>query len=446
LVRLTLFDGENGGAMPEGIPISGKILVELRALRCMSQDDLSNACQVQGWPVPRALISDYERGKKSPTPQNLDAMRKALALTHAEMRALVCTPTLDAATSNGSPDEEDNADRRTAAKILAVGSFTALWVPSEALERISTHGDRPVDTKLIAAHEDVTDALADLHTVTRSDVLTPLVSAQADGAIRLLDRDVRAQVDRRRLEKTVVGSCSQAAKLAFADGDRLTARRYFALARGVAEDSGDPMLQAQALGSTSILYSSVPTGGRRGNPARAVNLLQGAAAHARRADDHTRAWVGWWLAAELAAARDARGFHRAVEAAEIANGQRGHTDGRGFFARRYPTGPELSSQNMGVGLVLIGRSAEAVDALNTSLTVVQSPRWHVIALTDIAAARVLQDEPEQACAELARALNLAVQAGYAMGIERIRGVRARFPAHWVGLSCAVNLDEQLSLV
>ena len=38
--------------MPEGVPIYGKVLAELRQLRRMTQDDLANACEVAGWRVP----------------------------------------------------------------------------------------------------------------------------------------------------------------------------------------------------------------------------------------------------------------------------------------------------------------------------------------------------------------------------------------------------------
>ncbi len=137
--------------MPEGVPINGKVLAELRGLRCMTQDDLSNACEVAGWPVPRALISDYERAQKSPTPQNLDAIRKALSLTRPEMRALVRTPTLDAATSNGTTDEEDGAHRRAAGQVVALGGLGAALMALDALERIVQHGDRPVAQIILLA-------------------------------------------------------------------------------------------------------------------------------------------------------------------------------------------------------------------------------------------------------------------------------------------------------
>lgn len=68
-----------------------------------------------------------------------------------------------------------------------------------------------------------------------------------------------------------------------------------------------------------------------------------------------------------------------------------------------------------------------------------------MALADIALAWVVQGEPEQACQDLQHALDFALDAGYAMGVERIRGVRDRFPKLWAGLACVQELDERLAL-
>ncbi|MGH3922168.1 MAG: hypothetical protein ACRDTT_04745 [Pseudonocardiaceae bacterium] len=69
--------------------------------------------------------------------------------------------------------------------------------------------------------------------------------------------------------------------------------------------------------------------------------------------------------------------------------------------------PEQVSGDIGTGLVLLGRADGAVDALKASLAPGGSGRWSVIKLVDLAAARVLQGEPEQACDDLLRALKLA---------------------------------------
>jgi hypothetical protein len=94
--------------------------------------------------------------------------------------------------------------------------------------------------------------------------------------------------------------------------------------------------------------------------------------------------------------------------------------------------------------VRIGRAEEAVDALKPTLGPAD-PGWTAMALTDIAAARMIQNEPEQTCQELQRALKLARRAGYAMGIDRVLGVRAQFDPRWADLACVRELDERLRL-
>jgi hypothetical protein len=46
-------------------------------------------------------------------------------------------------------------------------------------------------------------------------------------------------------------------------------------------------------------------------------------------------------------------------------------------------------------------------------------------------------------AALTEALDLARAHGYAMGVQRIRAVRTRFPTSWADLPCVVALDQRL---
>jgi hypothetical protein len=57
--------------------------------------------------------------------------------------------------------------------------------------------------------------------------------------------------------------------------------------------------------------------------------------------------------------------------------------------------------------------------------------------------RVTADGPEGVCQALGDALRLTVASGYVTEIQRIWGVRARFPESWAGLACVVELDERL---
>jgi hypothetical protein len=117
-------------------------------------------------------------------------------------------------------------------------------------------------------------------------------------------------------------------------------------------------------------------------------------------------------------------------------------DGHGFFPYYLSQAPWAAAGDRGIGLVLIGRPAQALDALADAL-VLSDPRWTVIVLAETAAARILQDEPEEACQQLMRALKLARSHKYAMGITRIHGIRDRFRLEWADLACIRRLDQLL---
>jgi transcriptional regulator with XRE-family HTH domain len=137
------------------VPINGRVLAELRWLAGMDQADLANASCVETaqCKLTEGNISAYEREAKRPTAANLAAMLKALRkqlakrgleLTAAHVRALIRTPTLDLASSNGSAGQEGPANRRQASKTIVLGGFAAALAPRNALERIMSHGDRPL--------------------------------------------------------------------------------------------------------------------------------------------------------------------------------------------------------------------------------------------------------------------------------------------------------------
>ena len=150
---------------------------------------------------------------------------------------------------------------------------------------------------------------------------------------------------------------------------------------------------------------------------------------------------------ESAAALDERGFRLCMDRAERLTGP---DVTPGLFGEH---GPFVASEaetasNVGVGMLLLGRPGEAVAALGESLRL-RPTQWRtrrVVPLVDTAAAHLLRQEPEQACAALLDALGLALDAGYLAGLERLRGVRARFPAEWSGLECVADLDERLRSV
>ncbi len=439
--------------MPEGVRINGRVLAELRTLAGMDQIDLANGSCVRtaGCKLTESKISAYEREDNRPTTANLNAMldalehawkKRGLEFGEAERRALIRTPKLDAATANGSTGEEDNADRRTAGKILVVGSLTGVVAPSALLERITTHGDRPVDAGLIAAHEDLADTLARQHHTVRPDALAGVVAHHADMLLALLTRPVAAGAQRKRVEALAAGSCTQAAMAAFDLGDRIAARHCFTLAREVADNGGDDRLRAQVLAAVALQYSPIEAGG--GDSGRAIEVMRQAVHHARRADLSTRAYAHHWLAMELAASGDERGFFESMEVAERLMGF-ARPEGHGFLPFYLDDPPELVIGTKGIGLVRVGHAQEALDALHIMLSCARGPRGTAIALTDIALAFVVQEEPEEACATLKRAFQFIVNAAYPVGIERVCGVRGRIGDPYSKLPAVIAFDEWLKL-
>lgn len=344
--------------------------------------------------------------------------------------------------------------RRHATRRIAGTGLGAAVAPLEALQRIAAQDAYPVDSGLVAAHERFADALAALGAAPmdiRLDQLVGEVAGQAEDLLGLLDRPM-VGVDRRRVEVAAVSSCAQAGMLAFGMGDRRLARGCFALARDVAQDSGDDVLRARALGEGAILLDpNLPGGGRVGDPRHQAERLSEALSYARRADPGTQVTLQWWLARALAAARDESGFRRAVEAADRLADRVEAVGGRGWLARHfaYASGDHERDKSLGGGLLLLGRPGPAAEALTRALASTV-PSWgygtvRVFLLVDIAAARVLQGEPEVACAGLLEALDLAEQVGFGMGVQQVLGVRGGFRPEWAGLDCVRQLDDRLGL-
>jgi hypothetical protein len=337
-------------------------------------------------------------------------------------------------------------DRRHVTKGAVAAGVAGALAPLEVLERIAAQDAYPVDPGLVAAHEKFADALAELGPTRRPDELVGPVAECADDLVVLLERPM-GEANRRRVEAAAAGAYAQAGMNALCLADRRLARGCFALARDMAEDSGDDTLRAQVVGVRAILLSPPPVGS--GDPRRQADRLSEAVHYARRADSGTRVMLHRWLATALAGKRDERGFRRAVEAADRLAGRTGATGDGGWLARHFAGasgGGGERAKSLGQGLLLLGRPGPAVEELTSALASVDPGVGTVkaVLLADIAAARVLLGEPEATCAGLREALDLVRQLGsYRMGMQRIVGVRLGFPKPWAGLGCVRELDDRL---
>ncbi|MGH8899075.1 MAG: hypothetical protein ACRDZ4_19135, partial [Egibacteraceae bacterium] len=313
-------------------------------------------------------------------------------------------------------------------------------------ERILAGG--PVDASLVAGHEVMADVLAERFWSARIDALLPLVDREASVLLGLLDLPMGGE-ERRRLEALATGAHVQAATLAFKAGRRVDARRCFALARDIADDSGEPSLQAQAL--VASMTPGMPWHTAHGqvvDPSRADRRLSGAIDLARRADGRTRAWLHRWMGVVLAAKNDERGFRVHAEQADRAFDEAHVAAPVGFLDRYVAAEGRESGATEGLALRLLGRADDA-DAVLARALAVAAPEWtswRAMLLVDVAAVRVLQDAPKEACDSLVAALGLAGEAGYSVALGRVLAVRSTFPKPWAAKRCVQELDDLLRLL
>lgn len=228
---------------------------------------------------------------------------------------------------------------------------------------------------------------------------------------------------------------------AFAAGHTDVARDSFTLAGSLAEEADKPELIARALGSRSILHSAV---GGNGQPHIALDLLNQARAESE--PGLFRLWVELHAAREYAAIADRYASYQALE---IAYEHYPRGEGFGFFSRSaYFAGFDVFYLAGWSGLILgmLGVTAAALAELGIALDYADANRRarNIARLyVDIAVTYAAAGEPERACAAAIEALDECALAGYGLGTERIRQLRAGVPEAWEGLVCMRELDERL---
>jgi transcriptional regulator with XRE-family HTH domain len=343
--------------------------------------------------------------------------------------------------------EEDETQRRIAMKAIAAG-FAAATLPTfDGLKRLAGQPKRAnrIDSKLVTSHEELAGMLAGLYRSADPRAVLPMAIAYADDVLGLLDRPMHDR-DRARLNVVVVGVYAQTGLWACHAGDWAGAYRHLATACDVAAAADQPSLHAEALGAFSYLFSSAPRGGQGGDPPRALALLDQALDQAAGADGFTRGWLATWRADQRATLGEVKAALVDVDAADRGLAA---TDDRtkGFFSRAtygYGMDGHLNSARA-VALALAGHTAESDQAFSEVLSSAKNLRRRVCTFGHLAMVRAAAGEPEGACEALTNSIELARPVGYAMGLERAAGVRARFDPRWSSLPCVRELDEQLQL-
>ncbi|MDQ3760200.1 MAG: hypothetical protein M3460_00410 [Actinomycetota bacterium] len=341
--------------------------------------------------------------------------------------------------------EEDATKRREAiasiSKALAAALHPAI---SETVDRLGIGGSqRRIDNKLVAAHQEIAQALAELYRSADPRSVLPIMTAYADQLLDLLDVPMGDSY-RAALNTIAVGAHAQAGLWACHLHKPALAYRYLATGREVAAASGDRSLHARSLGALSYLFSSAPRGGQGGNPQHCLELLDEALDLARHADPFTRGWLATWRADQHATLGNLDAARADLHAAGHGLGSADQSVLEGFFSRStYGYGMEghlIRLRTM--TFALSGDQLNLEHSFSEVLSSTANLRHQVCALANLAVVSAVADEPERACCVLGRSIQLAAQEHYTMGIQRAIGVRQRFDPNWKNLPAVRHLDEQ----
>lgn len=223
---------------------------------------------------------------------------------------------------------------------------------------------------------------------------------------------------------------------------RVDAFNAYAVAEAMAREAGSGELLAMAMAARSRLYSRGTQG--TGSPERAIALLSAAElaagptspaglrawTHGRRAEEHAE------LGDDLASGRD---LERAYRIAEASPGD------VNLFS---PRSSAWLVGYAGARALKLGRGAEAIRIYNDVLARTDPGLlWErSLALTHLAAAWSLEDDPDRACDLLVQAVDLCVAGGGQSGIRHALRAREQLPGAWRGSPALRRLDEALRAV
>lgn len=263
--------------------------------------------------------------------------------------------------------------------------------------------------------------------------LLGLVARHLD-VLRLLTADLPDGGLKRRFLVVASDTATIAGWLSSRLDNRGDARRYCGLAQDLAAEAGDGCRRAQALviasdlaedgiGAISLLDEAERAAGSWSSPLLRAWVL------ARRAEEHAI------LGAAAASDRDIeRAEHSFASVQPPADGLLSGWDAARMAGYR------------GACAVSLRRAAEAARVLERAIAA--SPPDQVANrakfLTNLGAAQVQRQQVEEACASLARSLEIATRWGLAARIQHIRQVR-RTLNRWRDASAVKRLDEQLRL-
>lgn len=321
--------------------------------------------------------------------------------------------------------------------------------PAGSLERLAAFGEQlirrgPVDAATLDAFETVTATCAREYTQVPPQRLAPLLRSHVDRTAARLDLPMTPSL-RARLGAVVAETAALTGWTLHVAGRRGEAHALFTLTREVARDAGHDVLHALALGSMSSLYTAINRGSLGGSRVALRLLEQAVIVAPAHTPGPALAWLHGRLAEERAVLGDADGFARALADSERHNAA---TAGTGDLVVFGPdsvlsfwapggTGP---AHVKGFGLGVLGRPG-GVGALDRLVARTPDPVGRTTLLGDLATAHLHAGDPDAALVTAIEAAGVARAGGLHGRLDRVRGLRSRFPHGLAGLDA---LDERLA--
>ncbi len=398
-----------------------------------SEEDLARILQaaLPGRTIIGAIVAAWESG---PTPPPGDVLAVALGLLGCN---LVLELTDEPA---GLPLHAAQVGIPSGGHVA--GQLVVSGIDAARLQAAATNG-RGVGRRIVQDLAILTEEYWCLYHRMAPKSLQPVVAAHHDLMKRLL---VNSSPGPHRPQ--LAAALGQAAMLdgwlSFLLDDRHTARDRWVYAEQLAEEFGDGQLRAHVLIARSSLVSSLPQGGRSGESAVAITLLD----EAERLVGESAPLRAWLLARR--AEEHAAGGRRSSAAAracarDLATAERLLT-GKGASGCLPGPKTELDWNGFrGNCALMLGRDDEAVQVLRASLAAAPLDRatLRAVLLNDYGAALARLGQVDEACAAFTESLGLADETGAAVHAQRVAG-GARHLERWRQAPVVAELLDRLA--
>lgn len=425
-----------------------------RERRGWSQERLARELHFHcGRMVSPSTISRWENGSEVPKPLYRELLCEIFDLDVYEL-GLVRPPAAETTTLEDAPGEviaavrqvledwSDDMRRRELLRLMGVGG-AALALPIDPA-RLAWTSENPskLDGRQLDDLQALTMGYGQMQDTVAPGMLVTPVKGHLEELTTLLGSTQPDSV-RKRLYDIAGETAIIAGWLSFHMDNRGDAREHFKLAEAAGRESGNEHLHAHALGARRVLHSAVPLGGHSGDTAQALALMDEARAHVNALTPAPlRAWLAACEAEEHALAGNAAECYSALQRAEEATDE-AHADQLvGRF--RHWNHARLDGYR-GLCHVLLTDAAEAESVLTRALDGTDPARFEhrSAVLTDLAAAYAQKGEPEEASRTAIEALEIAVEAGLATRMHRIRSVRQRLD-RWKSLPEVRDLSDRIA--